>query len=208
MIDIKVPTKWEEVTLSQFQKIAKADKLIDVLSILTNIDQKVLKQLPVEDTIMAHLQFMNTPLKAEPNSYIVVNGEQYKINYMEKLKFLEFVDAETALKDQDYCTMLAILCRKDKEIYDDDFIANTLDDRIKMFNELPVTQAFTLLNFFLKLKVQSTIYSQKYLEDSKEEVRQLLNLIKSLVKAGDGGIFSTLQLIIKLKKLEKQLKSI
>lgn len=212
--EIKVPTKWEEVTLSQFQKLVEVydnkGEIIDILEVLTNVSKRDLKQLPMDiiDKIMAHLQFMNIPLKAEPDNKININGDEYKINYMEKLKFLEFVDSETALKSKDYVTMLAILCRKEGEIYDDDFIADKLDQRTKMFENLPVTEAFILINFFLKLNLQSRLYSPKYLEISKDQVRQLLKLIKNSVKAGDGGIFSTLQLMIKLRKLEKQLKSI
>ena len=55
----------------------------------------------------------------------------------------EFVDVEGLIKDDkyNYAALLGILCRKDKEIYDDDFIADKLDDRIKMFEELSIDKA-------------------------------------------------------------------
>lgn len=70
--------------------------------------------------MMQHLQFMNIPLNVEADSKIVINGEEYKVNYTEKLKFGEWTDAETVLKEKDYAGLLAILARKNGEIYDDD----------------------------------------------------------------------------------------
>lgn len=212
---VTIPTKWEEINLQKFCELMKVYEkedrdILDVLEVLSGKTKSELRQMPTDfvDTMLIHLQFMNTPLNVEPDSKITINGKEYKINYMEKLKFGEWTDAETALKDKDYITMLAILCRLEGEIYDDDFIADKLDDRIKIFSQIPVTQAFILINFFLKLSLQSMSYSPKFLETSKEEVRSLLRLIRSSVMAGDGGIFSIPQLMIKLIKLERQLKHI
>ena len=212
---VTIPTKWEDITLKQFCELMrvydKDDKdILDVLEVLSGRTKSELRQMPADfiDTLMQHLQFMNIPLNVEADSKIVINGEEYKVNHTEKLKFGEWTDAETVLKEKDYAGLLAILARKDGEIYDDDFIANELDKRIELFNSLSITKALVLLNFFLKLKLRYILYSQKSLENSKEAVESLVQSIKSSLKGGGGKKLDLIYAKIKLRRLEKSLKCI
>ena len=216
---INIPTKWEDITLKQFQELMKIyeqeDKdILDILALFTQRSKKELKQMPKEfiDTMLVHLQFMNTTLEVEPKSSIEINGETYKINYTEKLKFGEFVDVETLVKEDKYnwAGILAMLCRKDKEIYDDDFIADKLDDRIKMFEELSIDKALQLINFFLKLKLRSIAYTQKSLalQEGKELAESLVQSIRDSLKDGDLKKLDMIYAKTELRKLEKSLKSI
>lgn len=216
---INIPTKWEDITLKQFQELMKIyeqeDKdILDILALFSGRDKKELKQMPKEfiDTMLVHLQFMNTTLEVEPKSSIEIQGETYKINYTEKLKFGEFVDVEGLIKDDkyNYAALLGILCRKDKEIYDDDFIADKLDDRIKMFEELSIEQALQLINFFLKLKLRSIAYTQKSLalQEGKELAESLVQSTRDLVKDGAGNMFDSIYVKRELKRLEKSLRCI
>lgn len=212
---INIPTKWDDITLKQFCELMrvydKDDKeVLDVLEVLSGKSKAELRQMPADfiETMLQHLQFMNIPLNVEADSQMVINGEQYKVNHTEKLKFGEWTDAETVLKEKDYAGLLAILARKDGEIYDDGFIANELDKRVELFNSLPITEALILLNFFLKLKLRYILYSQKYLENSKEAVESLVQSIKSSLKDGDGKRLDLIYAKIKLKRLEKSLKCI
>lgn len=212
---VNIPTKWEEITLKQFCELMrvydKDDKeVLDILEVLSGKSKAELRQMPADfiETMLQHLQFMNIPLNVEADSQMVINGEQYKVNHTEKLKFGEWTDAETVLKEKDYAGLLAILARKDGEIYDDGFIANELDKRVELFNSLPITEALILLNFFLKLKLRYILYSQKYLENSKEAVESLVQSIKSSLKDGDGKRLDLIYAKIKLRRLEKSLKCI
>lgn len=212
---VTIPTKWEDITLKQFCELMrvydKDDKdILDVLEVLSGRTKSELRQMPADfiDTMLQHLQFMNIPLNVEADSKIVINGEEYKVNHTEKLKFGEWTDAETVLKEKDYAGLLAILARKDGEIYDDDFIANELEKRVELFNSLPITKALVLLNFFLKLKLRYILYSQKSLENSKEAVESLVQSIKSSLKDGDGKKLDLIYAKIKLRRLEKSLKCI
>ena len=216
---INIPTKWEDITLKQFQELMKIyeqeDKdILDILALFSGRDKKELKQMPKEfiDTMLVHLQFMNTTLEVEPKSSIEIQGETYKINYTEKLKFGEFVDVEGLIKDDkyNYAALLGMLCRKDKEIYDDDFIADKLDDRIKMFEELSIDKALQLINFFLKLKLRSIAYTQKSLalQEGKALAESLVQSTRDLVKDGAGNIFDSIYVKRELKRLEKSLRCI
>lgn len=216
---ITIPTKWSEVTLKQFQELMKIynqeDKdILDILSLFTQKSKKELRQMPSEfiETMLAHLQFMNTKLEVEPSSQIDIDGKIYRINYTEKLKFGEFVDVETLIKEDKYnwAAMLAMLCRLEGEIYDDDFIANQLDARIKMYESLPIDRALQLINFFLKLKLRYITYSLKSLtlKEAREAAESLVQSIRDSVKAGVGTKLNSIYAKIELRKLEKQLKCI
>lgn len=216
---ITIPTKWSEVTLKQFQELMKVynqeDKdILDILSIFTQKDKKELRQMPSEfiETMLVHLQFMNTKLEVEPSSQIDIDGKIYRINYTEKLKFGEFVDVETLIKEDKYnwAAILAMLCRLEGEIYDDDFIANQLDERIKMYESLPIDRALQLINFFLKLKLRYITYSLRSLtlKEAREAAESLVQSIRDSVKAGAGTRLNSIYAKIELRKLEKQLKCI
>lgn len=216
---ITIPTKWSEVTLKQFQELMKVynqeDKdILDILSIFTQKSKKELRQMPSEfiETMLVHLQFMNTKLEVEPSSQIDIDGKIYRINYTEKLKFGEFVDVETLIKEDKYnwAAILAMLCRLEGEIYDDDFIANQLDERIKMYESLPIDRALQLINFFLKLKLRYITYSLRSLtlKEAREAAESLVQSIRDSLKDGAGTRLNSIYAKIELRKLEKQLKCI
>ena len=123
------------------------------------------------------------PVHQEPQSSIVIKGEKYVINIMEKLKAGEYIDTDTLIKQDkyNYAALFAILCRKEGEIYNDDFIANTLDDRIKMFEEQPVTNILPLVSFFtscfLILHLPFQVYSaiQEAVNHTQKNIENFVN---------------------------------
>lgn len=155
------PVRWSDITLKQFQDIQRyyADKekkvdVRDIVHILCNKTRDEVNLLPTEflEKILEKLSFLSEePVHQEPQSSIVIKGEKYIINIMEKLKAGEYIDTDTLIKQDkyNYAALFAILCRKEGEVYNDDFIANKLDDRIKMFEEQPVTNIFPLVSFFM-----------------------------------------------------------
>lgn len=216
---VNIPTKWEEVTLKQFEKLLEVydreqKDITDVISVMSGRSKDEIKKMPAEfvNEMLIHLQFMNTPLNVEPSDKVSINGQEYVINYTEKLKFGEYVDVETILKDNkyNYSALLGILCRMSGETYDDEFIANTLDKRIKMFEELDLPTAMILINFFLKLSLRYTAYTQKSMaiQQGKEMAESLAQSIRDSLKDGGGTKLDMIYAKIELKKLEKSLKCI
>ena len=216
---ITVPTKWEEVTLKQFTELLtiydKENKdILDIISMFTGRSKDELRKYPMDfiNEILIHLQFMNTPLNIKPSNWVEIDGKKYSVNYMEKLKFGEFVDVETIIKDNkyNYPAILGILCRMDGEVYDDDFIAEKLNDRVKMFEELDMPSAMRLINFFLKLSLRSIAYTQKSLaiQQGKEQAELLVQSIRDSLKDGDLKKLDMIYAKTELRKLEKSLKSI
>lgn len=214
-----VPTKWEDVTLEMFQKIEKyysdKDKDFDVrevLDIFTDHTRDEIDQLPINftDKLLNELSFLKEqPDYGDASPKIEIDGEEYSINVMEKLKTGEYVAIDTILKNDshDYISILAVLCRKNGEIYDSKFEAEVFEERQKLFAKQPVTKIMPLISFFLSLYIVRKTHSLLY-----SEVEEGLNLMEQNIESsranGDLSALSTRRLMKKLKKLRKSLKSI
>lgn len=214
-----IPESWDEITLEQFQKImaltneeGKTTDIIELLSILTGKDKASVQQLPAEfvDSLLARILFLNQTPQAESSNKIEIDGEVYLVNVMEKLKMGEYVDVNTALEGdkENYANILGILCRKENEIYDDDFIANKLDDRIEMFKQQPITKILPIITFFLNLYRLSETHSQYCLTEGVEAANQLVQDIENSLKNGDYKKRSLIWRMKTLWKLRKYKKCI
>lgn len=214
-----VPSDWNQITLKQFQEIeriyAEKDKQFDareVLHILCNKTIDEVNQLPMEiaEKIMEKLLFLqDTPNYGEPSPSITVNGEKYTVNVMEKLKTGEFLQVQTILKSDKYnfAAILGILCRKDGEIYDSKYEAETLNDRIEMFEQVPMLDAMRVMSFFLQLWMVLEVPSQLS-SQIKAEIEYMRKDIETSAKSGLVGRRTTKSAMKTLRKLEKTINSI
>ena len=157
---------------------------------------------------MARLVFLNTDIHPTPKNDITINGERYFVNYTEKLTFGEYVDANTIMSEQpdNHAAILAILCRKEGEVYDDSFVADKMDERMEMFGNAPAKDCMDIIAFFLTLSVNSGKCSQDYLTAAKSQIDQLLEHTRNSVKCGDGRKHSLLWRMKTLRKLKEYRK--
>lgn len=218
--------KWDDVTLETFSNYVRyiseleenqeADT-IEVLQIFSNIPKEVILQMPTElfDKLLSKISFVNEKIdleKEEASPNIEINGEKYQINFLESLKVHEWQDVNIILDSDkfNYATILAILCRKPNEEYDDQFIAKELPKRIEMFNKTKVKEAQKLINFFLALSSKYVMTTRNYMiaDTLKEEATELANSIETLFKHTDLLIPSRVRQILKLRKYKKYLNSI
>lgn len=210
-----VPTKWDDVTLEMFQKIEKyysdKDKDFDVrevLDIFTDHTRDEIDQLPINftDKLLNELSFLKEqPNYGDASPKIEIDGEEYCINVMEKLKTGEYVSIDTILKSDphDYISILAVLCRKNGEIYDSKFEAEVFEERQKLFAKQPIMKIMPLISFFLSLYIVRMTHSQLY-----SEVEEGLNLIQQNIDNSENlGVFKRRSLNSQMKKLRKLLKS-
>lgn len=227
--NIDVPTSWDEVTLKQFtdyiqkleelkkeneEELDKSKLVFESITSFSNLTKEDLAQYPIDvvELIVEKMNFLTKPLPDyEPKNNITVNDEEYKINFFEKLKLQEYLDANQVLeKDKyNYALLLTILCRKNGEIYDDDFIANVLEDRQKMFEGLPVSKVMPLVNFFLNyLKIYKVCTHLSTLADQEKE--EIINFAENMLKSLNSKAY-TLQysplLAFRLKRLLRLVKS-
>ena len=214
-----VPVRWEDVTLKQFQEIERfyedKDKDFDVrevLHIFTNKGIDEINALPLEflEEIMSKMVFLQEkPTEKKPTNSVEINGERYTIHTENKLKVGEYVGADTAMKGDkhNYAAILAILCRKDGELYDSKFENEVLEDRIRMWEGVPVTDVLPLIGFFLQLYItlqMPTLLSSKVVE----AIDLMRRDIENSVKSGELSKRSMKSAMKKLKKLEKSISTI
>jgi len=217
--EIHVPSSWDEITLKTYQRIEEYYETItgdthfnvmDVLDIFIDKDKDYLMSLPSEflDIILDKLSFLTTPMKTlEPSNIIEINGEKYIVNVQNKLKTGEFIASDSILKDDrhNYAAMLAILCRKEGEIYDLHFENEVVQDRITLFEQQPITKIMPIITFFLSLYGLSVMISQ--LSSKVEEAIDLTRRnIETSHKNGEISRRCMKSAMKKLKKLEQSIK--
>lgn len=217
--EITVPSSWNEITLKKYQEIeAFYDEsqdnfnVMDVLHIMIDKDIDYINSLPAEflDIILDKLSFLSEkPDFGEPTNKITINNEIYTVHFENQLKVGEYIAADTILKNDkhNYAALLAILCRKDGEIYDSKFENEVIEDRIKLFENQPVLKVMGLIQFFFLLSNLSSATTLLY-SNIEEAINLLRQNIDSSRKNGVHSILYTKSLKRKLKKLEKSIKNI
>lgn len=210
-----VPTSWNDITLKKYEEIEryyenKEDNfnVIDVLDILIDKDRDYINALPAEflDTILTHLIFLTlAPEVGEPTNKIVIDGEEYSINIMEKLKLGEYVAVDNVLKadKHDYASILAVLCRKKDEIYDSKFEAEVFEKRKEMFEKQPVMKILPIISFFINCFIMSERLSHLY-TSVEEGIDLIANQLKNSTQI---GVSKRLSMTWQIRKLRKSLKS-
>lgn len=217
--ELNIPESWNDVTLKQYQEIEKyyenKDEDFDVLSvidILIGKDKEYIKSLPMEflNMVLDKLSFLSKePQAPEPTNSLTIDGETYTIHFENQLKVGEYIAADSILKSDrhNYAALLAILCRKDGELYDSKFENEIIEDRIKFWEKQPVTKVLNLITFFLQLA--NLLYLPTLLSSQIEEAISLTQQnIDNLRKNGEISAFSTKLLKRKLKKLRKSISTI
>lgn len=211
-----IPTKWEEVTLKQFQQILELEDKNDnlaILAIMLGKTKEEVQQLPskVLTLFYQNLNFFKEEPRTESDNKLTINDELYIINDKDNMKVGEYADFNEILQydRNNYAYMLAILCRKEGEVYDDKFIAEKLNKRKEMFENIPVTEALKTVNFFFQKFISLKTNTMNYSTALKEEVENLIaENIKDLRRSGGFIKPSNLRAIMKLRKLQKRLKYI
>lgn len=214
-----VPQSWNEITLKQYQDICKyySDKeknfdVRDVIHILCDKTIDEVNTLPIEFTekIMEKLMWLNEkPEVGEPTISLKINGETYSINIMETMKTGEYLAVDTVLRSdsRNFSAILAILCRKNGEIYDSTFEAEKVNDRVKMFENVPMMDAVRVIDFFLQryiiLKTPSLLSSRL-----KEGIDLMRKDIETSHTNGEIGRRTMKSAMKRLRKLEKTINGI
>ena len=218
----KVPSSWDELTLGKFQELERfyegeEDKerkfdVRDVLDLMTDRTRDEINELPIEftDSLLRKMYWLHEqPDFGKPSNKITIDGETYTVHNENEMKFGEYVALDTALKGDkhNYAAMLAILCRKDGEIFDAKFENEILPSRIEFWKNVSVMKVMPIVSFFLELSSMSLQVSQLSLE-----IQEGINhILKHIETSKQNGVFSALYTkwqVRKLKKLQKSIKNI
>ena len=217
-----VAESWEDVTLLQWQNYvrnasSKEDNSVDIISTLetfSDIPRSIINQMPTDlfESVIGRLKWITEQPDQTPSQSVEINGETYMINVMEKLKVKEYLDLNTVIENDkfNYSMIFAILCRKQGEEYDEEFIADKLPDRLEMFEQMNCVDGMKLIAFFLTCWVELETRSRNSLvvQTIKEDAQKLVKSIRSSLKPMDYIIPSRVRQILTLRKLEKSIKNI
>ena len=217
----KVPQSWDDLTLGKFQELERlydGDEnerkfdVRDVLDLMTDRTKDEINELPIEftDSLLRKMYWLHEqPDFGKPSNKVTIDGVQYTVHNENEMKFGEYVALDTALKGDkhNYAAMLAILCRKDGEVFDAKFENEILPSRIEFWKNVSVMKVMPIVSFFLELSSMSLQVSQLSLE-----VQEGINhILKHIETSKRNGVFSALYTkwqVRKLKKLQKSIKNI
>ena len=216
----KVPSSWDDLTLGKFQELERlydGDEerkfdVRDVLDLMTDRTKDEINELPIEftDSLLRKMYWLHEqPDFGKPSNKIIIDGVQYTVHNENEMKFGEYVALDTALKGDkhNYAAMLAILCRKDGEIFDAKFENEILPSRIEFWKNVSVMKVMPIVSFFLELSSMSLQVSQL-----SSQVQEGINhILKHIETSKRNGVFSALYTkwqVRKLKKLQKSIKNI
>ena len=218
----KVPSSWDDLTLGKFQELERLYDtedgnerkfdVRDVLDLMTDRTKDEINELPIEftDSLLRKMYWLHEqPDFGKPSNKITIDGETYTVHNENEMKFGEYVALDTALKGDkhNYAAMLAILCRKEGEIFDAKFENEILPSRIEFWKNVSVMKVMPIVSFFLELSSMSLQVSQLSLE-----IQEGINhILKHIETSKQNGVFSALYTkwqVRKLKKLQKSIKNI
>ena len=216
----KVPQSWDDLTLGKFQELERlydGDEerkfdVRDVLDLMTDRTKDEINELPIEftDSLLRKMYWLHEqPDFGKPSNKITIDGVQYTVHNENEMKFGEYVALDTALKGDkhNYAAMLAILCRKDGEIFDAKFENEILPSRIEFWKNVSVMKVMPIVSFFLELSSMSLQVSQLSLE-IQEGINHILKHIETSKRNGVFSALYTKWQVRKLKKLQKSIKNI
>ena len=218
----KVPQSWDDLTLGKFQELERLydgddDKerkfdVRDVLDLMTDRTKDEINELPIEftDSLLRKMYWLHEqPDFGKPSNKVTIDGETYTVHNENEMKFGEYVALDTAMKGDkhNYAAMLAILCRKEGEIFDAKFENEILPSRIEFWKNVSVMKVMPIVSFFLELSSMSLQVSQL-----SSEIQEGINhILKHIETSKRNGVFSALYTkwqVRKLKKLQKSIKNI
>lgn len=214
-----IPSSWDDIDLKTYQELERyyADKeetfdIRKVLHIICHKTEDEVNMLPMDflEKIMEKLVWLqDKPEEKEPRNWIEIDGEKYTVHTENQLRTGEYVATDTLLKSDkhNYAALLAILCRKEGELYDSKFENEVLDDRIKMWEGVPLVDVMPLINFFLHLCVALQV---PFLLSSqiKEGISHIRKDIETSARNGEISKHYMKSLMKKLTKLEKSINNI
>ena len=218
----KVPQSWDDLTLGKFQELERLydgddDKerkfdVRDVLDLMTDRTKDEINELPIEftDMLLRKMYWLHEqPDFGKPSNKVTIDGETYTVHNENEMKFGEYVALDTAMKGDkhNYAAMLAILCRKDGEIFDAKFENEILPSRIEFWKNVSVMKVMPIVSFFLELSSMSLQVSQLSLE-IQEGINHILKHIETSKRNGVFSALYTKWQVRKLKKLQKSIKNI
>lgn len=231
LLDIEVPTSWDEITLRQFKKIMKinekddlVDRIQDYIETILPLNKELISMLEINhyEMIWEKLNWIeNIEIKPLKDKMFEIDGILYGLAQEDYLTLVEYIEA-SSYSNNNYIDNLekvvVALLRPVKEKkkykkYDlEPYDMKACNDRVDiMLDNCPADVAYTVLDFFLgtvKIYLKDIQRGLKTkTKEKKIKVPENINLainsaITGYLKNTDGSVsFMTLQQLASLESL-------
>ena len=156
---------WKDVTLEKwvqliaFEKLSSTQETLEVLSVLTDMPKKLIRELAIQDVanIMSKINELQADKKVTLKKIIEVDGKEYGFhpNLGQDLTLGEWADIETMIEqglEDNMHNIMAILFRPILERENDAYIIEAydgnIDVRAEKFKKMSAEQVQSALVFF------------------------------------------------------------
>lgn len=214
-IKMKLPRSWNEVRLGMLEDMKGSNDPIKALSILSGLDEKDIRDMPVQFIDKAfwdHMFFLDTMPEFKETNMIKWKGDTYLIDYENKMTFGEYIAIQSILEanPHDYSGFLAVICRKKGEEYSTEYENTVYQQRKEMFRSMPVPKVMPLVAFFLVLWNEQR-NTERVFSDGKKAVLDAIDGIlegsRSSREGGDGRRSLTRWQAMRLRRLRRFVES-
>lgn len=189
-----LPESWEEIKVNQFGKIIEAqdtdnltgiEKAVLALKAVTDIDEDIIYQLPIEtfNKIIETISFTNTPIEAELKESIIVDDEEFFLKKdFDQLLLGEVISIEMIMEKtngnifKSIEELLCIFLRKKKDNGKLEPFKTDMMLRATKFKDIPITDIYQLMLFFLNSEHTSKNNTKDSLEKTKKKIKKEADL--------------------------------
>jgi len=179
---------WKDVSLEKwvkliaFEKLSSTQETLEVLSVLTDMPKKLIRELAIQDVanIMSKINDLQADKKVTLKKIIEVDGKEYGFhpNLGQDLTLGEWADIETMIEqglEDNMHNIMAILFRPILERENDAYIIQAydgnIDVRAEKFKKMSAEQVQSALVFFWTL---GNALSTSILLSSQERLKENL----------------------------------
>ena len=187
---ITVKNSWDDITLADLERISQLNevkmneevKMMEMFSILTNIETDELMQMPAKDilSLAENFAFLTTPIpqKVVKPKLKIGDNEFYHVLNMNEITAAQFLDYKILLAqneiDKKIARLVACFTVPVGHSYNDGYNTEEVIDLIH--NNLSVVEGQSLVDFFM---VQFKAYSVALLSSSIREMKKQMKKLKT-----------------------------
>ena len=158
MEKITLPDGWHEVSIRTFQELSNIktengmNKIVDLISVLTDIDSEEIKTMSVEDfnLILPKIEWTSKQPTEEYKTNIVINDKEYFLVKLNTLSVGEWIDLDSWVKDSiaNIHKIFALLYRPANEEYD---TVKRVEREELFLDKMIISDVYGTLLFFLAI---------------------------------------------------------
>lgn len=160
-MEINIPTSWSDITINQYQALTQINPddykskfrySCQLVQVLCDIDDVSHFPLDIINEIILNFDFLSKEIPSNKKDVIEFRGRTFKweasfneLTVGEMLSIEQIIDLEELTYNMSYDVVCAILLRENGSAFD----AGKFTEYRKLFGELPITDVYGTILFFL-----------------------------------------------------------